>query len=218
MASNFRIPTIVAIVVFIFSSLIGMLSGVRFTAILLRSVILSVISAGFVFIATKVLENFIPELFQKQVQNSSKATETENGKKLDIKIDDPIDVPSANETQIVQDSNFFNEESYDSSNFIKTESDTISQLNNTNEDLNTVKAQNIASTANNGKQNTDFTNNELEELPDLQEFIPDEPEQKTENFVEDGTGRFDISADLAGSDMDTKNMVQAIRTVLKREP
>jgi len=60
---------------------------------------------------------------------------------------------------------------------------------------------------------------ELEELPDLQDFIPeDEPEQDDQmDFTQRGTSAFDVSTDLAGSGMDTNTMVNAIRTVLKRD-
>ena len=61
---------------------------------------------------------------------------------------------------------------------------------------------------------------ELEELPDLQDFIPeDEPEAADDqmDFTQRGTAAFDVSTDLTGSGMDTNTMVNAIRTVLKRD-
>lgn len=60
----------------------------------------------------------------------------------------------------------------------------------------------------------------MEELPDLQDFIPeDDSEQGNDqmDFTQRGTSAFDVSTDLSGSGMDTNTMVNAIRTVLKRD-
>ena len=54
----------------------------------------------------------------------------------------------------------------------------------------------------------------------MQDFIPeDEPEQGDDqmDFTQRGTSAFDVSTDLSGSGMDTNTMVNAIRTVLKRD-
>lgn len=215
MFSKFKIPLICAIAALLLSFIIGILSSVRFTVILLRSGILSLVSGGFAFAAMLILERFTPELFQQQnspVQHPLQ-TNTEAGKNVNISIDEPIDIPAM---QPVKDEEepVLQEETVSPATAERiSETDTAGSVHKNEIHVHSVDA-NITE-----KQKTFGNSSELEELPDLQEFAPAEEPQETEtrDFVEEGTGRFNVSADLAGSDMDTNTMVQAIRTVLKRE-
>lgn len=218
MFSKFKIPLICAIAALLLSFIIGILSGVRFTVILLRSGILSLISGGFAFASLVILERVTPELFQQQNSPVRQVSQpnAEAGKNVNISIDDPIDMASMppvsdNEESVLQEET----ESFATDTGSGLEKDAAGSTNDNLNDINSY-------TVNTGftEQQKAFGNStELEELPDLQEFTPAEaPEEATDrDFVEEGTGRFNISADLNGSDMDTNTMVQAIRTVLKRE-
>lgn len=218
MFSKFKIPLICAIAALLLSFIIGILSGVRFTVILLRSGILSLISGGFAFASLVILERVTPELFQQQNSPVRQVSQpnAEAGKNVNISIDDPIDMASMppvsdNEESVLQEET----ESFATDTESGLEKDAAGSTNDNLNDINSY-------TVNTGftEQQKAFGNSaELEELPDLQEFTPAEaPEEATDrDFVEEGTGRFNISADLNGSDMDTNTMVQAIRTVLKRE-
>ena len=62
--AKFRIPLICAIAALALSFLLGLISGVRFSTILLRSLIISLISGGFDVGARILLERFVPDLFQ----------------------------------------------------------------------------------------------------------------------------------------------------------
>lgn len=217
MVSKFKIPLIFAIAALLLSFIIGILSGVRFTVILLRSGILSLISGGFVFTAMLILERFTPELFQQQeppVRQTSQ-TNTEAGKNVNISIDEPIDMASMPPVKDEKEPVLQEEPDISAAAEIGSEKDAADNVYYDSNETN-VHAANTDSTE---KQSTFGDGAELEELPDLQEFTPAEEPQESDsrNFVEEGTGRFNVSADLTGSDMDTNTMVQAIRTVLKRD-
>lgn len=62
--AKFKIPLICAASALTLSFLLGLISGVRFSAVILRSIIISLISGGFVLGARILLEHFVPDLFQ----------------------------------------------------------------------------------------------------------------------------------------------------------
>ena len=212
--AKFKIPLICAIAALALSFLLGLISGVRFSTILLRSLIISLISGGFVLGAQILLDHFVPDLFQPvNVQEQEKK---ETGKNLNISIDeeradpesDMIEAEPAGENSILDDTKELSDE-----DLIDEDFESI------RDDSQTSASKNSVSNETEKKQENN-TVKELEELPDLQDFIPeDEPEQGDDqmDFTQRGTSAFDVSTDLAGSGMDTNTMVSAIRTVLKRD-
>ena len=186
--AKFRIPLICTIAALALSFLLGLISGVRFSTILLRSLIISLISGGFVLGAQILLDHFIDD---EEYDPESDMIEAE-----------PVDEDS-----------------------ISDDATELSDADLIDEDFENIKDDSQASASKNGvssgteKKQEKNTVKELEELPDLQDFIPeDEPEQDDQmDFTQRGTSAFDVSTDLAGSGMDTNTMVNAIRTVLKRD-
>ncbi len=222
--AKFRIPLICAIAALALSFLLGLISGVRFSTILLRSLIISLISGGFVLGAQILLDHFVPDLFQPvNVQEQEKK---ETGKNLNISIDEPVEMPFIDDEERADpESDMIEAEPVDE-NSISDDTKELSDADLIDEDFESIKDDSQTSASKNSvsneteKKQEDNTVKELEELPDLQDFIPeDEPEQGDDqmDFTQRGTSAFDVSTDLAGSGMDTNTMVNAIRTVLKRD-
>ena len=222
--AKFRIPLICAIAALALSFLLGLISGVRFSTILLRSLIISLISGGFVLGAQILLDHFVPDLFQPvNVQEQEKK---ETGKNLNISIDEPVEMPFIDDEERADlESDMIEAEPVDE-NSISDDTKELSDADLIDEDFESIKDDSQTSTSKNSvsneteKKQEDNTVKELEELPDLQDFIPeDEPEQGDDqmDFTQRGTSAFDVSTDLSGSGMDTNTMVNAIRTVLKRD-
>lgn len=222
--AKFKIPLICAIAALALSFLLGLISGVRFSTILLRSLIISLISGGFVLGAQILLDHFVPDLFQPvNVQEQEKK---ETGKNLNISIDEPVEMPFIDDEERADlESDMIEAEPVDE-NSISDDTKELSDADLIDEDFESIKDDSQTSASKNSvsneteKKQEDNTVKELEELPDLQDFIPeDEPEQGDDqmDFTQRGTSAFDVSTDLAGSGMDTNTMVSAIRTVLKRD-
>ena len=222
--AKFKIPLICALAALALSFLLGLISGVHFSTILLRSLIISLISGGFVLGAQILLEHFVPDLFQPV--NAEGSAKTETGKNLNISIDEPVEMPFiGDEERADLESDMMESEPADE-NSISDDTKELSDADLIDEDFESIKDDSQTSTSKNSvsneteKKQEDNTVKELEELPDLQDFIPeDEPEDGDDqmDFTQRGTAAFDVSTDLAGSGMDTNTMVNAIRTVLKRE-
>ena len=232
MKLKFKIPIICAVAALALSFILGLISGVRFSSILIRSFIISLISGGFVLGAQILLEHFVPDLFQPLVVQETE--KQKSGKNLNISIDEPIEVSYSDdeerlnegepvskydmlqETSGAEEDKDFDDFDLEQSEIIDDEPGSQSGLSDKDDvapidedfpDVNTKKEE---------KEPV----KELEELPDLQAFIPeDELNQDNDQmgFTERGTGAFDVSTDIAGSGMDTNTMVSAIRTVLKRD-
>ena len=222
--AKFRIPLICAIAALALSFLLGLISGVRFSTILLRSLIISLISGGFVLGAQILLDHFVPDLFQPvNVQEQEKK---ETGKNLNISIDEPVEMPFIDDEERADlESDMIEAEPVDE-NLISDDTKELSDEDLIDEDFESIRGDSQTSASKNSvsneteKKQENNTVKELEELPDLQDFIPeDEPEQGDDqmDFTQRGTSAFDVSTDLAGSGMDTNTMVSAIRTVLKRD-
>ena len=222
--AKFKIPLICALAALALSFLLGLISGVRFSTILLRSLIISLISGGFVLGAQILLDHFVPDLFQPV--NIQEQEKKETGKNLDISIDEPVEMPFIDDEERADpESDMIEAEPVDE-NLISDDTKELSDADLIDEDFESIKDDSQTSTLKNSvsneteKKQEDNTVKELEELPDLQDFIPeDEPEDGDDqmDFTQRGTAAFDVSTDLAGSGMDTNTMVNAIRTVLKRE-
>ena len=222
--AKFKIPLICALAALALSFLLGLISGVRFSTILLRSLIISLISGGFVLGAQILLDHFVPDLFQPvNVQEQEKK---ETGKNLNISIDEPVEMPFIDDEERADPESDMIEAEPAGENSILDDTKELSDEDLIDEDFENIKDDSQASASKNGvssgteKKQENNTVKELEELPDLQDFIPeDEPEQGDDqmDFTQRGTSAFDVSTDLAGSGMDTNTMVSAIRTVLKRD-
>ncbi len=225
MFSKFKIPLIGAGAVLVLSIIIGILNGVRFSSILIRSVILSLLAGGFVFAAKEILERFVPELFQPPIPKDIPHNK-EAGEKVNISIDDPIDMaPVSGDENIPADVQATNAEMGGESGTARSEYAAADHFTeNTDETDETGENTETASTEHAPQVNSPAAVNspELEELPDLQDIAPLDEEEiegtaQKQSFAEESAGRFNISTDLNGSDVDASTMVQAIRTVLKRE-
>lgn len=222
--AKFRIPLICTIAALALSFLLGLISGVRFSTILLRSLIISLISGGFVLGAQILLDHFVPDLFQPvNVQEQEKK---ETGKNLNISIDEPVEMPFIDDEERADPESDMIEAEPAGENSISDDTKELSDADLIDEDFESIKDDSQTSASKNSvsneteKKQEDNTVKELEELPDLQDFIPeDEPEQGDDqmDFTQRGTSAFDVSTDLSGSGMDTNTMVNAIRTVLKRD-
>ena len=222
--AKFKIPLICALAALALSFLLGLISGVRFSTILLRSLIISVISGGFVLGAQILLDHFVPDLFQPvNVQEQEKK---ETGKNLNISIDEPVEMPFIDDEERADPESDMMEAEPADENSISDDTKELSDEDLIDEDFESIRDASQTSASKNSvsneteKKQEKNTVKELEELPDLQDFIPeDEPEQGDEqmDFTQRGTSAFDVSTDLAGSGMDTNTMVNAIRTVLKRD-
>ncbi|MGI5083946.1 hypothetical protein [Treponema putidum] len=224
MTAKLKIPLICALIALALSVLLGLVSGVRFSAILMRSLIIFLISGGFVFGVQILLEHFVPDLFQPL--STQGAAKKETGKNVNISIDDPIEMPVINDEEI----------SAAESDAVKADEDSVlddiqglGERKPDQEDFDTAKDASAASvgreessdkTIETVKKQEKNTVKELEELPDLQDFIPEDDSEQGDDqmdFTQRGTSTFDVSTDLAASGMDTNTMVSAIRTVLKRD-
>ncbi len=222
--AKFKIPLICALAALALSFLLGLISGVRFSTILLRSLIISLISGGFVLGAQILLDHFVPDLFQPvNVQEQEKK---ETGKNLNISIDEPVEMPFIDDEERADPESDMIEAEPAGENSISDDTKELSDADLIDEDFESIKDDSQTSASKNSvsneteKKQEDNTVKELEELPDLQDFIPeDEPEQGDDqmDFTQRGTSAFDVSTDLSGSGMDTNTMVNAIRTVLKRD-
>ena len=222
--AKFKIPLICALAALALSFLLGLISGVRFSTILLRSLIISLISGGFVLGAQILLEHFVPDLFQPV--NIQEQEKKETGKNLNISIDEPVEMPFIDDEERVDPESDMIEAEPADENSISDDTKELTDEDLIDEDFESIKDDSQTSASKNSvsneteKKQEKNTVKELEELPDLQDFIPeDEPEQGDDqmDFTQRGTSAFDVSTDLAGSGMDTNTMVNAIRTVLKRE-
>ena len=222
--AKFKIPLICALAALALSFLLGLISGVRFSTILLRSLIISLISGGFVLGAQILLDHFVPDLFQPvNVQEQEKK---ETGKNLNISIDEPVEMPFIDDEERADPESDMIEAEPAGENSILDDTKELSDEDLIDEDFESIRDDSQTSASKNSvsneteKKQENNTVKELEELPDLQDFIPeDEPEQGDDqmDFTQRGTSAFDVSTDLAGSGMDTNTMVSAIRTVLKRD-
>ena len=223
MTVKLKIPIICALIALALSVLLGLVSGVRFSVILMRSLIVSLISGCFVFGVQILLEHFVPDLFQSlSIQEADKK---ETGKNVNISIDDPIEMSVINDKEISAEINTKNTDE----DAVLDDIQSLGELKTDQEDFDTAKDVSEASvgiekpsdeTIETAKKQEKNTVKELEELPDLQDFIPeDDSEQGNDqmDFTQRGTSAFDVSTDLSGSGMDTNTMVNAIRTVLKRD-
>ena len=222
--AKFKIPLICAASALTLSFLLGLISGVRFSAVILRSLIISLISGGFVLGARILLEHFVPDLFQSLAAQEPEKKET--GKNLNISIDEPVEMPVIDDEEMADlKSDMVNAEpkaEHSIADDVKEENaaDVIEEDFESIKDDSQASATKTAVPNGTEKKQEKNTVKELEELPDLQDFIPeDEPEAADDqmDFTQRGTAAFDVSTDLAGSGMDTNTMVNAIRTVLKRD-
>ena len=233
MKLKFKIPIICAVAALALSFILGLISGVRFSSILIRSFIISLISGGFVLGAQILLEHFVPDLFQPLVVQETE--KQKSGKNLNISIDEPIEVSYSDDEErlnegepiskydMLQETSGAEEDKdfdLEQSEIIDDELGTQSGLSDKDDVPIDEDFPDVNTKAVNTKKEVKEPVKELEELPDLQSFIPeDELNQDNDqmDFTERGTGAFDVSTDIAGSGMDTNTMVSAIRTVLKRD-
>ncbi|UTD11520.1 hypothetical protein HO345_00280 [Treponema denticola] len=222
--AKFKIPLICALAALALSFLLGLISGVRFSTILLRSLIISLISGGFVLGAQILLDHFVPDLFQPV--NIQEQEKKETGKNLNISIDEPVEMPFIDDEERADSESDMIEAEPADENSISDDTKELTDEDLIDEDFESIRDASQTSASKNSvsneteKKQEKNTVKELEELPDLQDFIPeDEPEQGDDqmDFTQRGTSAFDVSTDLAGSGMDTNTMVSAIRTVLKRD-
>jgi len=175
--AKFKIPLICAASALTLSFLLGLISGVRFSAVILRSLIISLISGSFVLGARILLEHFVPDLFQSLGAQEPEKKET--GKNLNISIDEPVEMPViADEEMADLKSDMVNAEpkaEHSIADDVKEEN----AVDVVEEDFESIKDDSQASATKtavpNGteKKQEKNTVKELEELPDLQDFIPE---------------------------------------------
>lgn len=224
---KFKAPLIVAGAALVLSFIIGLISGVRLSSIFIRSFIIAIIGGGFTFGAKIVLEKFTPEIFQNQKDTK---TADELGNNVNISIDDPIDVKTSSPIKEFTAEDIKKKAETNISND-KAEESPKNEFENDIETLNAATGQNDSGSTETGIENSkeesskgSLQNNDIEELealPDLKEFAPDEEPSEEEQSDDDVSVRKVNSAadsgNIAASNIDTNNMVQAIRTVLTRE-
>ncbi len=256
--ARFKTPLIFSLAGLVLSFFIGLISGVQFTTVIIRSLVLAVICGAFVFLVREVLNRFVPELLQsgtsfpEHVPAASGGgvgqTEVPTGQKLNISIDDPIEMddlpsqdfdeePSGKSNAAPSDMEDLEEmpavDSVDESPAATNSGGAVKPLNSVRQS----QAAEVATAANTGsgihdsaehsdadvgseKNETGDSSGELDELPDLKEFVSDADDITGNNsvdFTHEGTGRFDVSAELDTMDVDTVTMAKAIKTVLKQE-
>ena len=170
------------------------------------------------------MEHFVPDLFQSLGAQEPEKKET--GKNLNISIDEPVEMPVIDDEEMADLKSDMVNADTEAEHSIADDVKEENAADVIEEDFESVKDDSQASATKtavpNGteKKQEKNTVKELEELPDLQDFIPeDEPEAADDqmDFTQRGTAAFDVSTDLTGSGMDTNTMVNAIRTVLKRD-
>lgn len=83
-----KLPLLCFIIVFVFSSFLGLINGVVFFKLLFRALISGCVAAAFAFGAREILERYIPELFEKENEKEFDAVAQTLGSKLNINIDD----------------------------------------------------------------------------------------------------------------------------------
>ncbi len=223
-----KIPLIVSLVALVLSFLIGLISGVVFSSILMRSVILALIAGVFAFAARELLLRFVPELFNDfNEAGDASSTEAEaSGNKVNISIDDPIDLKPEDSSLNADAGASNNIESEDDIENDVEELEEIQEMAEAEEPspVSEVSSSPSVSSDDINTENRSLSDGEkaeeLSELPDLQEFIPAEEAiagSEPEDFTQTGTGKFDVSADVDNTEIDTNIMAQAVKTVLRRD-
>lgn len=237
---KYKVPFMVAGAAFALAFIVGLISGIRFSFILFRSFVLAVVSGGFTVGARFLLEKFTPDIFQLLPETGGAKTEV-TGKNLNISIDDPIDMENAPEVKEFKQEDEVPFKNYDGEQVVSASGDKTD--NNMEEDLQDeafeadiaddvsgLNMDNAEDTKDSIGAAADFKQEDkgsgdidaLEELPDLQGFAPADEEliedESGKDFMEKESGNFNTPSGLSDVDSDTKTMVQAIQTILKREP
>ena len=202
-------PSLVASAVgFVLSLLIGLLSGVHFFVLLLRALLLALVCGGLTFVATKVLQKYLPELFLHDSPTIGQTSEQTVGSHVNIVVDD--EVGSTVDTladDLAEAASLLDGDSIPSSaqgTPIETSFSENSELGFT--------PQPTTDLANDGTT--------LDALPDLKGF-EDVTEtvvgEITSDLVDAGTEdiRKEDTANLDASNVN--NMARAIHTILKKE-
>lgn len=222
--TKIKIPLIFSVIALVLSFLIGLISGVAFLSILIRSVILSLITGIFVFGARELLERFVPELFNPMEEDvlDQENSETKTGQNLNISINEPIDLEAGNQDKAkIFNNDAVSENANEEKQNLDNEIEELEELNSEVEkDISTSTASTNEDNDIQNQSNKEAEVEELNELPDLQEFIPAEStfsDTTKEDFTQTGTGKFDVSADLNNTEIDTNVMAQAVQTVLRRD-
>ncbi len=232
-------PLIFAIIALLLSFLIGLISGVSFWSIVMRSVILGLITGAFVFGASMLLSHFVPELFSQSTSTQSDDEDAgQAGKNLNISIDDPIDLEAVAMGEDADNSesqnNSADNTAGDMAGATVTEASGDDDFDEDIEELEDLDSsdggsssdKNLGATSDGATPDNSENNNaekaeELSELPDLEEFVPideaDSAGAEESDFTQVGTGKFDVSADLNSTEVDTNLMAEAVKTVLRRD-
>ncbi len=169
-----------------------------------------------------LLEKFVPELFENSVEEFDGRHESMSGtgKNVNISIDDPIDLSEGDdELSGASDgaamSDLSESEALNGSNTSAADDVEVETLGDASTES-TDSLSEIESAEDEDPDNIE----ELNELPDLQEFVPAEvaiSDSDNEDFTQMGTGKFDVSAEVENTEIDTNIMTQAVKTVLRRD-
>ncbi|MEL3908887.1 MAG: hypothetical protein P1P64_07775 [Treponemataceae bacterium] len=218
-------PAIIfALVGFILSFLIGLISGVKFVNIILRALIIAIICGAFAFLVLNILKKYLPELFSNQ--ETTQETDSNLGKNLDIVLDEDTEseekktlFPENEETQFEGAELFSRTENPELN--VKSENAT-KKAEEFSYDLNL--SSNISASESelpDGSLNIDNTeNNVLDELPDMSQFedpLADTVEEVTSDLVDTGTANLVKNVDEDFSEINVNNMARAVHTVLKKD-
>ncbi len=227
-----KTPLIFSLIALVLSFFLGLINGVSFLSIIIRSLTLAIITGAFVFGARILLERFVPELFSNSGEVSG-SDEAQKGQNVNISIDEPIDLnEDAKEPETKRDlapgTGIAQEETKaGTTDFVADDLEELEEL----EELDSADEEKSeqGSVSSGVEDNKNTTNNkakaqgiveELNELPDMQEFIPADKimsGSEETDFTQIGTGKFDASAKLSDPEIDTNLMAEAIKTVLRRD-
>lgn len=216
-------PTIIfAVVGFILSFLVGLISGVNFLAILFRALIIAGVCGAFAFLVLNVLKKYLPELFSDR--EPTKKADSDLGKNLNIVLDeDTKDGEKKTTTESEIDKTQFDASEFfpqaetpelntESENATK-KADAFSAELNLRSDTNTSESE-----LQNGSVNV--VNDVLDELPDMSQFenpLAGTVEEITSDLVDAGTESVTQNTANDFSDGNVTDMARAIHTVLKKD-
>lgn len=217
-----KTPLIIAGATCIFSMLIGMISGVRFMNILTRGLVAGLGAGGFAFLASFLLERFIPDLFtQPSSPHATEPMDAASGSNVNITLDDEMDTASAAGTSDHTDTGEAAPETTGHHKNDSIEENTDSEMS-ASDALTDIKDDDFADTPETDPS-ADQDSSALADLPGMGSFMDDDealPEDmgssETASDEIAGNSGFSVNGIETGEN-DSKVMAQAIRTILATE-
>lgn len=213
---------IFAVIGFVLSFLVGLISGVRFSVLFLRAIILAAVCGFFGFLVFTIIEKHIPELLQK-TYDAERFSDDDKGKNLNIVLDDEetgisdeAEGLGYDATDISADTTDFSDsEKNFEENYVNDEFKTSQIRDDEDKVVESVDFSNLSNST--GEEPLDT----LEDVPNLDQFedsLSISTDEVTSDLVDAGTEslmRDAVEPNFASDNIDT--MASAVQTVLKKD-